>query len=167
MAMSTVACLSGTLARQRAKAVCASIPHYFHCSLQHVCVCADRDTNQQGFPGVTSPPAVGMCPLGGGATVFAGLTTIMTSSTFRRRKAETPMVLAVTPIRPTETLSMHAKASTPYPSNPSLKRFSPGRNARKNIAGPMRSPCWIPLEQAIVLVSRESVRKNTSASLVP
>ena len=52
MAMSTVACLSGTLARQRAKAVCASIPHYFHCSPHHVFVCADRDIHHSHLSSV-------------------------------------------------------------------------------------------------------------------
>ena len=61
---------------------------------------------------------------------------------------------------------MYAKASTPL-LNSSLKRFSPGRKARQNIAGLIGAPCWTPLEQGNVMVSPESIRKNTSASRVP
>ena len=84
-----------------------------------------------------------------------------------RRKANAQTVLVVIPIRPREMSTMYAKASTPSPSSSCRNRFSPGHNARQNIAGPMESPGWTPLEQAIVLISPESIGKCTSAGLVP
>ena len=62
---------------------------------------------------------------------------------------------------------MHANASTPCTSNSSLKRFSSGCNARQIIVTPMGFPYLTPLEQAIVLVSSESIRKKPRAGLVP
>ena len=47
MAMRAAACLSGVLARQRARQVRASISHYHQCSLKHVFVRADRDTHHR------------------------------------------------------------------------------------------------------------------------
>ena len=47
MAMRAAACLSGALARQRARQVRASISHYHQCSLKHVFVRADRDTRHR------------------------------------------------------------------------------------------------------------------------
>ena len=74
-------------------------------------------------------------------------------------------MLAVTPIKLREGSFMYAKASAPSPSNSSLKRFIPSRNARQNIPEPIGSPWWTPLEQANVLVSPESIRKTRQ--LVP
>ena len=57
---------------------------------------------------------------------------------------------------------MYSKASTPPPSNSFLKRFSP--SDRHN---PVESPCWTPLEQAVVRVSPRYIWKPTSAGRVP
>ena len=89
-----------------AEVICASVLHYLHCSLQHVLVCADRDTNHRHPTFVSmrtstlSRSEIGPCRFNGSATVFAALTTIPMSSTSRRRKATALTVLAVTPIRP-------------------------------------------------------------------
>ena len=88
------------------------------------------------------------------------------SSNSRRRKANALIVLAMIHIRLRETSSMYAKASTPL-LNSFMKHFSPGRKVRQDNAGPMGSPRWTPLEKGIVLVSPESIRKNTFAGLVP
>ena len=40
--------------------------------------------------------------------------------------------------------------------------LQPWSQRQTNIAGPMGSPCWTPLEQAIVVVSPESIRENVS-----
>ena len=48
MAMGATDCLSHVLEAAR-EAVCASIPYYLYSSLQHVFVCADRDTDH-GHP---------------------------------------------------------------------------------------------------------------------
>ena len=61
---------------------------------------------------------------------------------------------------------MYAKDSTPSASISCRNRSSPGRNARQNIAGPMGSPCWTPLEQATVLVSPESIHPEKHERLV-
>ena len=122
------------------KAVPASIHHYLHWPLQYVLVCAGRNTNHRhstivcmrtstlSRSGISS--AVGARPFRGSTTVLAGLPTKPMPSSSRRGRSKALTLLAVTPIRPRYILFMYIKASTPSPSNSSLKRFSPSQNAR-------------------------------------
>ena len=146
--MSAAVCFSGMSARQRAR---RSAPP----SLSTV---NDRSSTYSSVPMATSTTPSPLpcrqcghqrfperntlrrraCPGGGSAMVLAVSTTIKSRLALAGgRQRKTLTVLAVTPIRPRETSSMYAKASTPSPSNSSRKRFSPGRNARHNIADPM------------------------------
>ena len=148
-----VPCLSGILARQRARQP-APTPHNFQCSPLHVFFRADRNThhrhltfvcdafnafNERNFLRRRGVLFRWQCHC------FGGVDQIPMSSSSRRGKANALTVLAVIPVRPGETSSMYATVSTPFPWNSRLNRFCPGRNARKNIAGPMGSPCWTPV----------------------
>ena len=104
------------------KVVRASLLNYLPCSLYDVFICDDRDTNHRhpSFVGNADIDAFkernilrrGAWPFGGRATVLEVLTTMQMSSNSRRKTEKALIVLAVTPIRPRETSSMYAKAST-------------------------------------------------------
>ena len=151
MAVRAAACLSGMLVRQRVKRPAPpSFTFYIARSSAYSSALIRTPTTVTPLlPAMRTSTlsmsklssAVGACPVIGSATVLAVLTTIPMSSSCHRRKAKALAVLTVTPIRPREIPSMYVKASTPSPSNSSRKRFSPGRNARQNIVGPVESPC--------------------------
>ena len=141
---------SGMLARQRAR---WSVPLSFTISFARsrtyssVPIAASTTVTHPSSATRTSTlsrsdisSVVGTWPFGGRATALEVLTTTpMSSNSHRRKKAL--IVLDVIPIEPREASSICAKASTPCLSNSSLKRFSPGRKARQNIAGPMGFLC--------------------------
>ena len=177
MTMRAAVYSSGMLARQRAR---SSVPPSLTISLARS---RTYSSVSIGTPTTVTRPssatrkstlsrseissAVEAWPFGGRDTVLEALTTMPMSSNSRRRKEKALIVFVVIPARPRETPSTYAKAYTQSLSDSSLKRFSPGRKAKQNIAGPMGSPGSSPLEHGIVLGSSESIRKNTTAGRVP
>ena len=151
MAMSAAVCFSGMSARQRAR---RSAPP----SLSTV---NDRSSTYSSVPMATSTTPSPLpcrqcghqrfperntlrrraCPGGGSAMVLAVSTTIKSRLALAGgRQRKTLTVLAVTPIRPRETSSMYAKASTPSPSNSSPKPSSPRLQCHPEGCRPLRVP---------------------------
>lgn len=82
-----------------------------------------------------------------------------------QRKGVALTVLEVVPTRPRVTTSMQAKALTPSLSNSAGNYSVPAATMAHNIAGPIRLPCFPPLDETIVRSSPGSIPEKTSTGL--
>ena len=177
MAMKAAACLSGMLARQRARrsappSLTTSIARRTTYSFVPIgtstTVTSHPSTMQTSKPSWSEISVVRACAFGGSATVLAVVPTMPMLCSARRRKKRARTVLAVIPIRSRERLSMITKTSTPSLSTSSRKRFSPGHHATQT---EHCRPHGVPLLDTIAAGDHPGLLgihpENTSAGLVP